>query len=132
MLIILIKGTRVVAEPHKVAAEWQSEEGTKFLLRRKIVICERGSMKEYYDSKEVTPDVVEGTDALRDWHTFRRTSPDREWAAHNNHVVTNWEKEKAKAAERKAEENNEDFLGNTWWSRMFCGICPCTWRAKGW
>ena len=36
----------VALEPHKVAAEWQSEEGTKFLLRRKIVICGRGSMKE--------------------------------------------------------------------------------------
>ena len=122
MLIILIKGAKVVAELPKIAAEWQSEEGTKFLLRRKIVIYERGSIKEYYDSKEVTPDVVEDTDALKDWHAFRRTLPDREWAAHNDHVVTNWEKEKAKAAKRKAEENDEDLLGSTWWSRMLCGL----------
>ena len=66
MLIILIKDTRIVAGPYKIATEWQSEEDTKFLLRRKIIICERGSIKEYYDSKEVTPDIIESTHTLRD------------------------------------------------------------------
>lgn len=68
----LSKGTREVASKPKIVAEWESEEGTRFLVRTRFERAEEGRQKERYDTKEVTPDVVEGTGALKSCVNFNR------------------------------------------------------------
>jgi len=116
-----------VASKPKIVAEWESEEGTRFLVRTRFERAEEGRQKERYDTKEVTPDVVEGTGALKILREFQQARPD-EWKKHNENTLKNWEKEKlvAMKAAKMAEENQEDPHDSegfrAWLALIFCGL----------
>lgn len=65
-----------MASKPKIVAEWELEEGTRFLVRTRLEKTEEGYKKERYDTEEVTPDIVEGTGALEVLREFQQTRPD--------------------------------------------------------
>ena len=90
----------MASEP-KIVAEWQSEEGTRFLVRTQFTSVDDPSFtRERYETEEVTPDVVGGMDVLEAWREFQETRP-KEWNEHNNSVLRYWEKEKLFKREKK-------------------------------
>jgi hypothetical protein len=119
----LLKGTGEKASKPKIVAEWESEEGTRFLVRTRFETAEEGHKKERYDTKEVTPDVVEGTDALEFLREFQQTKPD-EWKKHNENTLKNWEKEKSKMAEENQEDPHDHEGFRAWLFPIFCGLWP--------
>lgn len=116
-----------MASKPKIVAEWELEEGTRFLVRIRLEKTEEGHKKERYHTEEVTPDIVEGTGALEVLRESQQTRPD-EWKKHNENTLKNWEKEKLLAvkAEKMAEESQEDPHDSegvrTWLSLTFCGL----------
>jgi hypothetical protein len=116
-ILTILKKTGQRSSTPKVVAEWRSDKGTRFLVRTRLeTINDSISHKwEHYETKEVSPDVVEAMNVLEAWREFQETRPD-EWEKHNDFVQNNWEQEKSANEQEKGkiEESLEREDGSAW------------------
>ncbi len=114
----------------KVVAEWRSDRGTRFLVQTRFETIDNSTphKREHYETKEVSPNVIEAMDVLEAWREFQETRPN-EWEKHNDFAQNNWEKEKSakrqeKVKEGKIEESLEREDGNAWCFPSFRCLFP--------